>query len=226
MLGLHIRGRLKQLLKQTPDRIRLVDDLLCEWLFNVKTLGRFAYQNDVFSDDWELGHYEHAPYYVLRGIFKRLALSGEDVFADYGCGKGRVTSFASRLRLKKVLGIEITPDLARIASENAKNVRDQKSPVEIIVTDASLFDCHEVTAFYFFNPFGKKTMAAVLDRILAGLRKNPRRIQIAYYNPVCGDILDRCEWLKKDEGKTYRTWTTREATKPYIDFYRNTEHTG
>ena len=223
-MSLRLRGRYKRFREAFPNWVRMVQDRFWELRLGIHTIGAFYYKNNVFSNDWELGHYEHVPYYVLLAIFARLSLSKEDVFADYGCGKGRATAFASRYSLKKVLGIEISPALAEKAVENAERVRGKKCPVEIIVSDAAAFRCRAATIFYFYNPFGEKTMTAVLQKIKESLAENPRRIQIAYYNPTFENLFSECDWLEKIEEKTYRTWTKMEALKPYIYFYRNTHH--
>ena len=43
---------------------------------------------------------------------------GQDVFVDYGAGKGRTVVLASTYQFKRVIGVELAPELAAIAEEN------------------------------------------------------------------------------------------------------------
>ena len=132
--------------------------------------------------------------FALRNVLRYVG--PEDVFVDLGCGKGRVLCFvAGRRKLKKVLGVEIVPELAQIARRKVANSR-LLTPVEVIEGDAAKADLNEGTVFYLFNPFGEKTLRKVLSNIETSLSSNPRGIRILYYNPRCADVLDNTPWLQ------------------------------
>lgn len=61
-------------------------------------------------------------------------------FIDLGCGKGRALLLASRLPFLEVIGIELNPELATIAENNANRWRrlgKAVSPIRIVVGDAT-----------------------------------------------------------------------------------------
>lgn len=59
----------------------------------------------------------------------------------------------------------------------------------------AVFDVKDGTIFYLANPFGEKTITAVIENIRKSLVNNPRKIRIAYYCAVCKDLLDSRDWL-------------------------------
>lgn len=131
------------------------------------------------------------PYFLLLRIMKKISIKETDVFADYGCGAGRVVCFAARFPFKKVYGIELYSDIAAVAKRNSQRLRKPKASIEIIGgCDVLDFDCRDVTYFFFFNPFGEVTIRGVLKRIHTSLLENPRHIQMIYFNPKQAVIFD------------------------------------
>jgi SAM-dependent methyltransferase len=47
----------------------------------------------------------------------------KDVFLDYGCGKGRVLIAAAGYRFRRIIGVEIAPELIACARENIRRCR-------------------------------------------------------------------------------------------------------
>jgi SAM-dependent methyltransferase len=130
---------------------------------------------------------------TLEAPFRRLmgALEvphQEFAFVDLGSGKGRVLLMASELPFARIVGVEISPALCRIAE---RNLRAYRSPsqrcfdFELACMDAARYRPPEENAIvYLFQPFPAATMAAVLDNLTASLRHHPRRMAIAYMNPL------------------------------------------
>jgi SAM-dependent methyltransferase len=146
-------------------------------------------------------------YFLLQRIMKKISITETDVFADYGCGSGRAVCFAARFPFKKVYGIELYPDIAAVAKRNSQKLRKPKAIIEIIGgCDVLDFDCKEVTYFFFFNPFGETTMLGVLKQIHTSLSENRRHIQLIYFNPKREAIFDECNWLRKREDLSFKTW--------------------
>jgi len=146
----------------------------------------------------EVNPYEPASYAVLEKIVNYLKLNQNDVFIDFGCGKGRVVFFVAMQKLKKVIGIELDEDLVDVANRNLNNLRINNTPIEIINADASTFQIKEGTVIYIYNSFGRKTIVKVIGNIKDSLAANPRKIRIMYYNPVHNDLFDNQDWLVPD----------------------------
>ena len=140
--------------------------------------------------------YSTPDYYYIHKVLKILQPGSEDVVYDIGCGKGRFLCRAARLRVKKCVGIELLPELAEIASENANQLRGRVAPIEIRCIDAARADVSGGTIYFLFNPFGAETLATVLDNIHGSLVCQPRSVRIVYYNPACANIVESAQWLR------------------------------
>jgi precorrin-6B methylase 2 len=155
--------------------------------------------------------YEPTPYHVLPEILRHI--SSGDVFVDLGCGKGRVLWFvATRRRLKKIVGIEVVPELAQIARQNMAKYR-LLTPVTIVEEDVSQADLGDGTVYFLFDPFteeAEQTLREVLEKIRESLRAHPRTVRILYYTPRLEHILDDASWLQVEKQNGHiRVWKSR-----------------
>ncbi len=128
-------------------------------------------------------------YVAIRRCLKSVELGASDVFVDIGCGNGRVLCLAARRKVRKCVGIEYRPALAREAAKNAQSLRGRRSPIEIIAHDAADGDFSEGTVFWMFNPFGEQTMRRVVGRIIASQKTHPRRVRLVYVRPLHAPML-------------------------------------
>ena len=194
---------------------RYIHDFFWDMRLNINTRGTVK-QKDLISYNQDHVQCVSTAYYVLIKIFKKISIKKTDIFADYGCGKGRVLCFAARFPFKKIIGIEVYPEIASIAVKNSQRVRNRNSRIEIYENDVLDFDCKNVTVFFFFNPFGAKTMKSVLMRIHTSLLNNPRHIQIIYFNPTQAALFGACNWLDKRDDLCYK-----RRAKDVVQFYEN-----
>lgn len=179
---------------------------VCELLSGVTTRGVLEIPPSVRRQFPDAIRYVPTGYRVLRLI--QSYVGPEDVFVDLGCGKGRVIIFlAKRCRAKRILGVEIVPELAQIAEKNIGKSR-LLSPVQIIEGDASQIDLSDGTVFYLFNPFGQETLRRVLDNIHGSLTERPRKVRVLYYNPQFSHLLDNTSWLQSEQtaSPSFRVW--------------------
>lgn len=149
--------------------------------------------------------YQPISYLALPALLSHI--NSEDIFVDLGCGKGRVLWFvARRSKLRRIVGIEIVPELAQIARQNMAKCR-LVTPVTVVEGDASETDLGEGTVYFLYNPFGEKTLRRVLQNIRNSLRTHPRSIRILYYDPAQAQILDEAGWLRAEQRRGYfRVW--------------------
>lgn len=120
-------------------------------------------------------------------VFENLELGPDDVFVDFGCGKGRVVLAAASLPVKRVVGVDISPELCAVARENVQHNLSSLAckEVEIVATDATTFEVpDDMTVAYMYNPFKGEIFEAVLNNIIASWKRNPRRITLAYLLPT------------------------------------------
>lgn len=122
----------------------------------------------------------------------------DDVIFDMGSGTGRVVCWFGRMRVRKVVGIEVIPSCADISKENAERLRGRRSPIEIIKGDFLEADISTVTIMFLFNPCDENTFRQLYMRIKDSLQKHPRRLVIYYHNPVHHRVLDEDMWLSSE----------------------------
>jgi predicted RNA methylase len=124
----------------------------------------------------------------------------EFTFVDLGSGKGRTLLMASEYPFRRIVGVEILPELHRAA---VQNIRDYRSPtqrctqIESICADAREFElAEEPVVLYLFNPLPAEGLDRVLGNLEKSLRQNPRSVYVLYHNPVLEEHLRGCPWLK------------------------------
>jgi predicted RNA methylase len=131
-------------------------------------------------------------------MFRGLTVEPDDVFVDFGCGLGRAVCVAAQYPFAKVYGVEISASAAACARSNIELLRSKVAgSIEILCASAEEFDCRLGNTFYFFNPFGEKTMAAVLANIKTAWAHSGSPIRILYNNPMHKTLLDGSGWLSE-----------------------------
>jgi SAM-dependent methyltransferase len=134
--------------------------------------------------------YAASAWRTLPRALRHVGVSPDDVFIDFGCGKGRVVHQAAKRRFRKVIGVEISPALADAAREalDAKKHQHRCEDVEIVVGDAREYRVpDDLSIVYFFHPFFGEVLDVVLAGIIASIDRNPRRVSIIYSYPLAGD---------------------------------------
>jgi SAM-dependent methyltransferase len=117
-------------------------------------------------------------------------------FVDLGCGKGRVLLVAAERPFQRVLGVEISAQLAGIARQNAERYRPPpalRSPIDVLEADVTTVDLPETDLLiHLYHPFDPAVSAAVLRRLEASLAATPRRVTIAYllYSGAVGPVAE------------------------------------
>ncbi len=132
--------------------------------------------------------YKPSQWSVLRRTLPFEDAGADDVFLDFGSGMGRIVyQAAARYPLRRVIGVELSERLHAVAEENIERTRDRLRcrDVHLVCTDATQYAVpDDVTIIYMGNPFSGPIFAAVLDEIVASVRRNPRRLTLLYFNPV------------------------------------------
>jgi precorrin-6B methylase 2 len=154
--------------------------------------------------DWR-SHYVPTTYASIFRVLRHLKVNRDDVLVDFGCGLGRAVFVASWMGVKRAIGVEIDERLVAAARHNQRGSRVRDRDIEIVQAAAEQWEPRDVTVVFMFNPFGTGTMQSVLDRLEADLKRNPRRIRIAYENPIHSSVLDGATFLRRtgswDAGK-------------------------
>ena len=123
------------------------------------------------------------------------------VFIDFGSGKGRAILLATEFPFKRIVGVEFSEELDRIAQDNIRLYHSDIAKckdVESICMDAVDYPLpDECLVCYFCNPFDAMIMAQVLSNIRKSFLQKPREIFIVYYNPKEGHLFDEYDCIKR-----------------------------
>ena len=136
-------------------------------------------------------------YLNLWKIRRLIAPRETDCLFELGSGTGRVVCWFGLLRLRRVVGIELIPELCSVARENANRLRWRNSPLEIFQGDFTKADLTDATIIFLFNPCNESTFRVLVSRIQESIENNPRELVIYYHKPVHRHVLDETSWLQK-----------------------------
>ncbi len=120
----------------------------------------------------------------LASLLRQIRLRPGCTILDLGCGKGGAMITFARSGFKRVDGIELSPELCRVARRNLGLLG--LSDVHVIECDAANFvDFDGYDVVYMFNPFPEKIVSEVVSNLAVSLAGAPRSITLIYRNPVC-----------------------------------------
>lgn len=171
-----------------------------EWYLGIETASYNEW--DRSQPDADRVAYAPLSFECLWKMFRSIKIDpNEDVFLDYGCGKGRVLSIAATRPFRRVIGVEVLPELADIARDNIQRARRKFrcQDVDVIVADATTYEVPtDVTVIYLFNPFTGDVLSAVQRQIHSSLLQEPRKLTLFYMNPLTDrDTFAGLPWLEK-----------------------------
>ena len=141
---------------------------------------------------------------TLPGAARRLAAY---TFVDVGAGKGRALLLAAEAPFRKVVGVELNQELARIARRNVARWSAQTRPqAKIRVLHADALDLRwpqTPLLVYLYNPFACELVEQLAAKLAAAASASASGLaDLLYVNPTCADTLSRM-------GKFTLLWTAR-----------------
>ncbi|WP_353072124.1 class I SAM-dependent methyltransferase [Tunturiibacter gelidoferens] len=133
-------------------------------------------------------------------------------FIDFGCGKGRATLLASQLGFRNVVGIELNPKLANLATSNAAiwtAAGNTRCAIRIVCGDALELEWPDGPVLvYLYNPFGKQVMRRLVEKMKTKFSSNPGDLEVVYQKPEQAHSFDQgfelvwCEAIPMSEEDT------------------------
>jgi SAM-dependent methyltransferase len=164
-------------------------DAWFDWRNGLDTVRRVPLEAlEIASDNKEHGTpYQPTGRAAFLALLRSVSLPRNVGFVDYGCGKGRVLLLAAGAGFRRVIGVEFSPQLAKIARANAARYWARHpgvAEIEVIEADASRYDPPaDASIFYFYCPFDEGLMREAVERILRSLRDHPREAWLVYNLP-------------------------------------------
>ena len=126
-------------------------------------------------------------------------------FVDYGAGKGRVLLIAARHQFGRVVGIELSEPLIRIAAANIRAYGrryPELRPIELLQIDAADYELPEdPCVLFFYDPFQASLMEQVGRRVRESFLANPRKLFIIYYTPTFTHVFEASFMRRQDISK-------------------------
>jgi len=166
--------------------------------------------------------YTPSAWLTLRRALPRRAVDRDDVFIDYGSGKGRVVLQAAHYPLKRVIGLEISEELNDFARRNLDGFYGRLACERIELVTADVLDYQppdDVTIAYLYNPFRGEILSTAIERLIESVDRNPRRLRIVYVNPIDHDLLmatGRIELKRRLRGlRPTKSWARSASTHVY-----------
>ncbi len=127
-------------------------------------------------------------------------------FVDVGAGKGRALLLAAELPFRKVIGVEISDELSRIAQRNVarwSRAGRPKARIRVVQQDAAKFRWPRTPLLvYLYNPFECSLVAHIAENLAAVAASTSGLVDLLYVNPTCTDTLT-------SQGLFIRLWTAR-----------------
>jgi SAM-dependent methyltransferase len=112
-------------------------------------------------------------------------------FVDIGCGKGRALLLAEEYAFRKIIGVESSRKLAKIASANAAKIGSTR--ISVLHSDARRFEFPpEPLVIFLYNPFSGEILRSVMKQ----LGQHPSALYIIYVNPVYNDVISSQPHMK------------------------------
>jgi SAM-dependent methyltransferase len=147
------------------------------------------------------GFYATAPS-LFDQAFSRLPIDhSRFTFVDLGAGKGRVMLLASQLPFKRVLGVELVPELAAIANRNASLYQSpgrQCADVSCLLGDVRDFVFPpEPLVIFLWHPFVGPVFEKVMENLAGSLQRDPREVYVVYLKPEFEEMVARIPAMNK-----------------------------
>jgi SAM-dependent methyltransferase len=175
--------------------LKLAHNAFCDRRFGIETAGEYRPVDTSLHRDAN----RSAPlgYAIIARYIKLLELQPTDTVYDLGCGTGRPLCMIARCNVARCVGVEIDAGLAAAARRNSARLVGRRSEISIVDADAATLDYRDGTVFWLYNPFGKRTMTVVLDRIHDSIKVAPRAVRFCYVTPEAEDAFISCGWLTR-----------------------------
>jgi hypothetical protein len=122
-----------------------------------------------------------------------------------------------------VVGVELSPRLAATAEANVAASRDSLrcQDVQVVVADAVEYEIpDDATVIYMYNPFRGPVFQAVIDNLLASVRRRPRRVRIVYRTPMEHERLVATGRFRLERSvaglRPGRSWAQKMSIRLYV----------
>lgn len=154
---------------------------------------------------------------TLRKIIAALGPVDAYTFVDLGSGMGRAVLVASEFPFRRIVGVEIAPELHAIACRNLRRYRGPQHcrDIHLVQLDALRYEPSSGETVFFFNfPFREAFMTRVVGNIERSLETHPRPAFLVFVNPETAHVVDRSPVFEPFiTDKYFRIWRSTSLTR-------------
>jgi SAM-dependent methyltransferase len=177
--------------------------------FGVETSGLIydlpsGHQHDVYNN----GYFAVAPsvfHGVMQAFVERLQLDfSRFTFVDIGSGKGRALLLASDYPFREVIGVELSPELDRVARANVRRYAGatrggtHRAPITSLHGDATEFAWPAgPLILYMWNAFTRPVLEKLFHKLEVALEQESRDLYLIYMHPELESTLLTLPWLDR-----------------------------
>jgi SAM-dependent methyltransferase len=134
---------------------------------------------------------------IVRKCLDLIGIEPDMTFIDIGCGKGRALVVACEYPFARLIGVELSPLVVRVALRNFATLRrrdERFSRASIMAGDASQPPFQPgCNVLFFYNPFVGEPVKALIASIRRHIEANANsKVWLICYNPVSFDEFDKC----------------------------------
>ena len=201
-----------------PDRRRQrYGDADYDWKYRVDTTSANVPWRARFIG---LLHSSYQP--IERDLFQEMLNSlgidySQFTFIDIGSGKGRALLMASEYPFRRVIGVELLPELNQIAQENIRKFPKEHQrceSVEALAGDATHFAFPQGPLVVFmFHPLPEIGFTRVLANLQHSFCEHSHPVWLIYANPVFEGIVIKTHVFRKKGGThQYSIFLARTGT--------------
>jgi len=129
---------------------------------------------------------------LFREMMSALPIAFENfTFIDIGSGKGRALLMAAEYPFRRIIGVELLPELNAVARENIAKIPDRQQRFELLCVDARQYEFPpEPSVVYLFNPLHERGLMQLVANLCRSVEQKPRELWIVYHNPLLASLID------------------------------------
>lgn len=176
--------------------ISVAEDLLFDFRYKFDTAKVLEVKDlDISSEDKQHSvRYKPTRVRYFRKLMEAVSLPKSATFVDVGCGKGRILMLAAKQGFKKTIGLELSPQLCKVAEANldifcSRNPEVKKPSVVCTNVLEHQFTDDE-TVFFLFWPFDREVTIQFMDLLKQSLQRNPRELWLIINEFQFPDLLE------------------------------------
>jgi SAM-dependent methyltransferase len=160
-----------------------------------------------WNDLWNTAYYGISPS-GFNQMMQALDLDWQRfMFVDLGSGKGRALLLASRFPFRRIVGVEIAPELSEVATANIGRFAalwQTCREIESRIGDAAEF-VYPAGPFvlFLYQPFLAPVLKRCLKNLAQSLMAEPREVWVVYVNPVFEGEMKNVPGLERQWERTF-----------------------